>query len=236
MKEYNCKTTIENEIDKEFDDELYPEDKLTVEDYVNDIMQTIERNADRFDSFFSLKSDDQSEPDICDSYDYLDDVISILKKASKEKRNTTADSQNQASLEQDDNSGCSDAGKQKQNDNPDDNIDMDLPPITFDFPTDEEEIYSDDVEYYYNLYISENCEENTHIVELFKKKAHKLSQKEKRILSMRLGLEDDKLYTLDEVSKELQMTYEDATLAEINALKKIESYLYKRRLLKDFID
>lgn len=83
MKEYNYKTTIENKINKEFDDELYPEDKLTVEDYVNDIMQTIERNANRFDSFFPLKPDDQSEPDICDSYDYLDDVISILKKPAK---------------------------------------------------------------------------------------------------------------------------------------------------------
>ena len=107
MKEHNCKITIEDELEKELDGELYPEDELTVEDYINDIMQTIERDAERFDSIFPLKLNDQSETDIVDEYDYLDDVISILKKGNKDYLNSIADSQNESSLKPDNNSNYS---------------------------------------------------------------------------------------------------------------------------------
>ena len=126
MKEHNCKITIEDELEKELDGELYPEDELTVEDYINDIMQTIERDAERFDSIFPLKLNDQSETDIVDEYDYLDDVISILKKGNKDYLNSIADSQNESSLKPDNNSNYSVARQPDQNDNPDDNFDADI--------------------------------------------------------------------------------------------------------------
>lgn len=70
--------------------------------------------------------------------------------------------------------------------------------------------------------------------EYIEESLNKLGKKEKRILKLRFGLQDNQMRTLGEVGKEVGITRERVRQIEVEAIKKLKRLLRKRFLSGEF--